>query len=277
MREAWADNVDQSESSRKSPARAIRFALTSPRRHVDRLRPQFDLRGMRAAVLGATSGIGRAAALALAEAGADVIVHGRRSIRAAEELARELRSRGVRAQALMADLADRDAGDRLVEDAWNALGRPRRLAAHRRRRHPDRREREALLRRQARPALVGRRRRHDPPLPRSRSEDEVPGPRVDPDHGLGPGRDGHGGRLGRALRGDQGRDHGLHPQPGAQPGPPGPRQRPRPGLDQDRVGRDRFRSWQDRVLRETPLSRWGTPEDVAQRRPASSSAPPRNS
>jgi NAD(P)-dependent dehydrogenase (short-subunit alcohol dehydrogenase family) len=39
------------------------------------------LQGQRAAVLGSTSGIGRACALALADAGADVIVHGRASQR----------------------------------------------------------------------------------------------------------------------------------------------------------------------------------------------------
>src|SRR5208337_5093204 len=78
----------------------------------------FPLRGLRAAVLGATSGIGRTVAIALAEAGADVMVHGRTSARAADDLASDLRSRGVRSQALMADLADRAAGDRLVEQAW---------------------------------------------------------------------------------------------------------------------------------------------------------------
>jgi NAD(P)-dependent dehydrogenase (short-subunit alcohol dehydrogenase family) len=36
-----------------------------------------ELRGTRAVVLGSTSGIGRATALSLASAGADVIVHGR--------------------------------------------------------------------------------------------------------------------------------------------------------------------------------------------------------
>src|SRR5690349_3066728 len=80
---------------------------------------RFDLQGTRAAVLGATSGIGRATALALAESGADVIVHGRRSVQAAEELAESLRSKGVRSHVLMADLADRDAGDRLVGAAWD--------------------------------------------------------------------------------------------------------------------------------------------------------------
>jgi 3-oxoacyl-[acyl-carrier protein] reductase len=80
---------------------------------------RFDLPGTRAAVLGATAGIGRATALALAESGADVIVHGRRSVQAAEDLAESLRSKGVRSHVLMADLADRDAGDRLVGAAWD--------------------------------------------------------------------------------------------------------------------------------------------------------------
>jgi 3-oxoacyl-[acyl-carrier protein] reductase len=80
---------------------------------------RFDLQGTRAAVLGATSGIGRATALALAESGADVIVHGRRSVQAAEDLAESLRSKGVRSHVLMADLADCDAGDRLVGAAWD--------------------------------------------------------------------------------------------------------------------------------------------------------------
>ena len=60
--------------------------------------------------------------LALAEAGADVIVHGRRSIAGGRGARRELRSKGVRSHVLMADLADRDAGDRLVEEAWNVWG-----------------------------------------------------------------------------------------------------------------------------------------------------------
>jgi 3-oxoacyl-[acyl-carrier protein] reductase len=77
---------------------------------------------MRAAVLGSTSGIGRATALALADAGADVLIHGRRSREAAEAVAAEVRRRGVRAEILMADLADRAAGDRLVAEAWDLWG-----------------------------------------------------------------------------------------------------------------------------------------------------------
>src|SRR3954464_15997918 len=76
------------------------------------------LPGLRAAVLGSTSGIGRAVALALAEAGADVIVHGRSSRDDAERVAAEVRDRGGRSHVLLADLADRDAGDRLADLAW---------------------------------------------------------------------------------------------------------------------------------------------------------------
>src|SRR5436305_9697248 len=81
-----------------------------------------ELQGLRAAVLGSTSGIGRASALALAAGGADVIVHGRSSRGAAEEVASEVRRLGGRAEVLMADLADRGSGDRLVAQAWKTWG-----------------------------------------------------------------------------------------------------------------------------------------------------------
>jgi 3-oxoacyl-[acyl-carrier protein] reductase len=80
------------------------------------------LHGLRAAVLGSTSGIGRAVALALADAGADGIVHGRAAPDAAREVAAACRRRGGRSEVLMADLADRVAGDRLVDHAWELWG-----------------------------------------------------------------------------------------------------------------------------------------------------------
>ena len=78
------------------PARSILFFASTTTANSS----SFTLSGRRAAVLGATSGIGRAVAIALAEAGADVIVHGRTSARAADELASDLRSRGVRSESL---------------------------------------------------------------------------------------------------------------------------------------------------------------------------------
>ena len=78
-----------------------------------------QLKSYRTAVLGSTTGIGRAVAIALAELGADVIVHGRTSREEAENVASSIRSLGRRSAVLMADLADRGAGDRLVEQAWS--------------------------------------------------------------------------------------------------------------------------------------------------------------
>lgn len=80
------------------------------------------LQGLRTIVLGSTAGIGRATAIELAAAGAAVIVHGRRSPEAAEAVAADCRALGVRSAVLMADLADREAGDRLVESAWDTWG-----------------------------------------------------------------------------------------------------------------------------------------------------------
>ena len=77
-----------------------------------------ELLGMKVAVLGSTSGIGRAVALELAAAGADVIVHGHTSRAKADEVAGLVRGLGRRSAVLMADVADPAAGPALVEAAW---------------------------------------------------------------------------------------------------------------------------------------------------------------
>jgi 3-oxoacyl-[acyl-carrier protein] reductase len=77
------------------------------------------LKAHRTAVLGSTSGIGKAVALALADAGADVIVHGRSSRERAEEVAEQVRERGGRSAVLLADLGDAAAGERLASEAWS--------------------------------------------------------------------------------------------------------------------------------------------------------------
>lgn len=67
-----------------------------------------DLTGTTALVTGSTSGIGRAAALALGRLGADVFVHGRDQ-RAGAELVDELTAVGATGQFVPADFADVDA------------------------------------------------------------------------------------------------------------------------------------------------------------------------
>jgi 2-amino-4-hydroxy-6-hydroxymethyldihydropteridine diphosphokinase len=80
--------------------------------------PGRELADLRALVTGSTSGIGRAVALELARGGADVIVHGRRSREAAEAVAAEVHLVGGRSDVLLADLRDPDQCRALAEQAW---------------------------------------------------------------------------------------------------------------------------------------------------------------
>jgi 2-amino-4-hydroxy-6-hydroxymethyldihydropteridine diphosphokinase len=76
-----------------------------------------ELAGLRALVTGSTSGIGRALALELASGGADVLVHGRRPD-TAEVVANACAAHGVRSRALLQDLREEANLGRLVEEAW---------------------------------------------------------------------------------------------------------------------------------------------------------------
>lgn len=65
-----------------------------------------SLQGQKALVTGASSGIGRAVALALAEAGADVVVNYRSGEGAAKDVAQEISQTGVRTYTHKADVSD---------------------------------------------------------------------------------------------------------------------------------------------------------------------------
>ncbi|MGB4137124.1 MAG: SDR family NAD(P)-dependent oxidoreductase [Microbacterium sp.] len=80
-----------------------------------------DLTGRTALVTGASRGIGRGIALALAENGADVVVASR-SMAELEELAAEIRGLGRRAAAIRADTMTAAANVALFEEAEAALG-----------------------------------------------------------------------------------------------------------------------------------------------------------
>ena len=80
----------------------------------------FGLDGQKALVTGSATGIGRAVALALARAGADVVCHGNR--RAADATRDEVLALGRRAHALTFDLGDREGCAELFARARDALG-----------------------------------------------------------------------------------------------------------------------------------------------------------
>ena len=75
--------------------------------------PSFRLEGKRALVVGASSGIGLAAAVALAEAGADVVLSAR-SIKTLEEISAQLNKEGMSAVALQLDVSDVERTEALI-------------------------------------------------------------------------------------------------------------------------------------------------------------------
>ena len=80
----------------------------------------FNLSGKVALVTGASGGLGAAMAIALAEAGADVVVHG--NSRSPAATCSAIAQAGRMAMPMIADLRDRTAADALVKGAIETFG-----------------------------------------------------------------------------------------------------------------------------------------------------------
>ena len=76
-----------------------------------------------ALVTGASRGIGRATAAALARAGAHVLVHYGRSVRDAESLVADIRSNGGHADAIRADLGTPEGATLLAKEGRSIVGK----------------------------------------------------------------------------------------------------------------------------------------------------------
>lgn len=75
-------------------------------------------------VTGSSTGIGKAIALELADAGADVLVHFRNSEQAAEQVVKQIQDRGRKSIAISADLSDLGCYSTFIDQAfqeWGAL------------------------------------------------------------------------------------------------------------------------------------------------------------
>src|SRR5215475_6575418 len=81
------------------------------------------LAGKTALITGAARRLGRASALALAEAGADVAITFRKSEREARETVIDLRGLGVEAFALRCDVTDEVSVRTMIKEAGRKLGR----------------------------------------------------------------------------------------------------------------------------------------------------------
>ncbi|HVS82026.1 MAG TPA: glucose 1-dehydrogenase [Pyrinomonadaceae bacterium] len=82
----------------------------------------FDLTGKTAVVIGGTSGIGRAIARGLAEAGADVVPTSRRAEQVAEA-AREIRALGRRSLEVVSDVSDRESLQQALKKCIETFGK----------------------------------------------------------------------------------------------------------------------------------------------------------
>jgi len=218
----------------------------------------------RAAVIGASSGIGRATALALAADGWDVLVHGYRKVRETQELAETIRSMGRQSESILADLSDQATVHRLIEEAWAKwdgleawlhLAGADILTGNARHSHFEAKL-EMLWQVDVLSTITACRAigRH--------MESQGHGSMVT--MGWDQAETGMDGDSGELFATTKAAVMAFTKSLAMSLAPKVRVNGVAPGWIRTAWGDTAPKAWQDRVLRETPLDRWGTPEDVAQ-------------
>ncbi len=222
-----------------------------------------ELAGHFAVITGSTSGIGRAIALALADAGANVIVHGRRAQEAVEQVAAACRQNQVQAHGVLVDLSDDAQCARLIDDAWrhfpaidtwiNCAGAD--TLTGEAARWPFERKLQDLWAVDVRATMliaraVGVRMKHQ-------------GNGVILNMGWDQAETGMEGDSGQLFGAVKGAVMAFTKSLALELAPQVRVNCLAPGWIRTAWGERASDAWQARVLAETPLARWGTPDDVA--------------
>lgn len=237
--------------------------LTSSNPHNSSHRDFGGLAGRVAVVTGSSSGIGRAIALEFAAAGADVIVHCGRSTQAAEQVAAQIRQFGRSAAVVTADLRDESQLAPLIDHVCTRFGLP-----------------DIWINNAGADLLTGAdaRRAYAEKLQLLYEVDMRATALLSRDIGERMREAGRGVILNigwdqadRGMEGDSGELFalcknaimGLTRSLAVSVAPQVRVNCIAPGWIRTAWGERAGPEWQARVLRETPLQRWGTPEDIA--------------
>src|SRR6185312_10029371 len=111
------------EGPRTAPCGVLRRGIAATSIQVTPMSPPHELAGRVALITGGGRNIGRAIALALAQAGAGVVVNGRKVQAAVESVVAEIAAAGGKATGVMGDVTDEAAMQRLAAEAVRHFGR----------------------------------------------------------------------------------------------------------------------------------------------------------